>query len=96
MASDVEKILEISRRMDEKLSKTVKISHLQVLEITVADLSEKYIFNIQRGNKDWALAFEKVLQYYLDEQEMSHLTKRALDGAKAPRKSKRSTGSPHK
>ena len=26
----------------------------------------------------------------------SHLTKRALDGAKAPRKSKRSTGSPRK
>jgi hypothetical protein len=26
----------------------------------------------------------------------AHLTKRALDGAKAPRKSKRSTGSPRK
>jgi hypothetical protein len=69
------------RQMDDALSKTIKISNNQVLEIVVSELIEKYQFNIERGDKEWASVFEKVLRYYLNEQEMSHLTPRAADAA---------------
>ena len=59
------------------------------------------------GNALWSMARNPELNECVLRAEMAvlceklreverNLTKRALDGAKAPRKSKRSTGTPHK
>lgn len=64
---------DILHEMDDATSRAVQISYGQVLGIVVEDLIDKYKFNIARGNSEWALAFEKVLRYYLDDQEMSQL-----------------------
>lgn len=52
----------------------IEVNHNQVLNIVVWDLIDKYKFNIKRGNQEWVEGFEKVLRYYLDEDEMSRLT----------------------
>jgi len=54
-------------------TQSVKIDHNQVLNIVVWDLIDKYKNNFDRNNVDWVIAFEKVLRYYLDENEMTIL-----------------------
>ena len=85
---NIHEFAETLRKMDDSLSKTIKISRSQVLEIIVDELAEKYKFNAERNDKEWASAFEKVLQYYLDEDEIRHLTKRAPDARKFALKSR--------
>ena len=62
---------------------TIKINHNQVLSIVVWDLIDKYKYNIERGDKKWVAAFENVLRYYLDEEEMS-LLKIAISTGQLP------------
>ncbi len=58
------------REIDDALSETVRISHVEVTRLVVSDLISKYKFNQERGDERWARVFEEVLRYYLDEQEM--------------------------
>jgi len=67
--------------MTDALSRSIKISHNQVLDIVVGDLIEKYNFNIEHGNREWAAVFYRILRYYLDVGEM-----RLLDEAIASEK----------
>lgn len=74
---DIHKFSETLREIDDSLARTIKISREQVLEIVVGDLIEKYKFNIR--NDEWSAAFEKVLRYYLDKDEMAELKKAIAD-----------------
>lgn len=86
---------EIEKIVEEELSKAIanypfgnEISKLA--NEAIADVLKSTIENYFRygaGREEISSGVEKLL---------SGLTKRALDGAKAPRKSKRSTGTPRK
>lgn len=56
--------------MENSLLETIEINYNQILNIVVSDLIKKYKSNIERGDQEWTIAFEKVLRYYLDEGEM--------------------------
>ena len=51
----------------------IQLDHKQVERVVVRELIDKYKFNVERGNKEWVQAFESVLRYYLDEDEVSRL-----------------------
>ncbi len=69
MSNEAE-FLNTYKKIEDAFSKTIKINREQVLQLVVDDLIEKYKFNKERGNQEWTAAFEEVLSYYLDENEM--------------------------
>lgn len=66
--------IKVYEELSAAISKTVKIPHNQVVHLVVDDLIEKYRYNIRRNNKEWSSAFEKVLSYYLTEEELKDVT----------------------
>ena len=72
------KFSEYAREIDDSLAVTIKVDWRVALQIVVDELTKKYKHNVGR-NEEWAEAFEKVLSYYLDEQEMAHLTTHVAD-----------------
>lgn len=70
---DALRFAETLRSNDVANSVTVKISYNQNLQLVVNELLEKYKFNVARNDTEWATAFEKVLSYYLDKDEMKNL-----------------------
>ena len=86
---------EIGKAVDQELTRVIanypfseEVSQLAndvIARAIKATLEEYFLYG--EGRKEISEGINKL---------MSGLTKRALDGAKAPRKSKRSTGSPRK
>ena len=70
---ELSKFLGTLRQTEGALSTTIKIDHGQVLEIVVKDLFEKYRHNINCKNEEWAQAFEKILLYYLEPEELAEM-----------------------
>lgn len=64
-------------------NKTVSISESDVLRIVVWDLIDKYEANIERQNAKWIWAFENVLRYYIDEDEL-YILGNAIHGGDVP------------
>jgi hypothetical protein len=62
---DLHEYLESYRKMEDSLSSTVKISHGEVLILVVKDLIEKRNANEGQVRE----SFDKVLRYYIDEEE---------------------------
>lgn len=67
----LDQVLKTHREMELALSKSVLISQDQVVMLVVDDLIGKFEFNLERGNREWSDVFEKVLRYYLTEEELS-------------------------
>ena len=68
-------LMERVREIEDYLSTTVKISHGQILEVTVADLLGKYKSCVKRNDTKYINAFALVLRYYLTEEEFLEATK---------------------
>jgi hypothetical protein len=66
-------ILNTHRAMDRALSIPVKISHEEALRIVTSDLIGKYRHCWMNGETEYTAAFEKVLRYYLDDEEMEQI-----------------------
>jgi len=66
-------ILDTHRAIDRALSISVKISHEEALRIVVSDLVGKYRHCWLSGEAEYVSAFEKVLRYYLSEEEMEQI-----------------------
>lgn len=72
---DVMNIMKTAEDLERTLDVSVKISHGQVLQVVVNDLVAKYKSCVQRKDDDNIKAFERVLHYYLSEEEFIELTK---------------------
>jgi len=71
---DYKRLLEIHDEMQDALCTTIKISHEQVLDITVKDLISKYKSTIK--NKHHCMeSFKNVLLYYLEPNELDAFLK---------------------
>ena len=71
---EAEKLLEITRSIEDALSVNLKISNDQVLDLVVADLLVKYKSTIKRGHHAEE-SFKEVLLYYLAPSELEMLLK---------------------
>ena len=60
------------KEIQDALSMTVKIQHEQVLEIVVADLMAKYKSCLSL-NHECKEAFEKVLHYYMGDEDFKEM-----------------------
>lgn len=70
------RLLEISREIEERLQRTVRISHSEVLRICAADLLSKYKTAEKSGNSSEAEMLECVLtKYYLTQDEFELYTR---------------------
>lgn len=69
---NLKRLLEIHDEMQDALCTTIKITHEQVLDITVKDLVSKYKSTI-RDNHLCMDSFRNVLLYYLDADELKEL-----------------------
>lgn len=71
--------MECSRNFRNLLSVPVMLDHGEALKLIVADLTEKYHYNVERGDKEWVEIFEKVLSYYLTPEEMKQVCSSKFD-----------------
>lgn len=60
------------RELEDSMSMSIKIRHDQVCEIVVADLMSKYKACSQR-NDEYKTAFDKVLHFYLTDDEFNEM-----------------------
>ena len=73
MRDDYEDIREASRALMKTLVVPVLLDHGEVLKLIIADLVSKYKFNVERNDEEWIPIFEKVLKYYLTEEEFEEI-----------------------
>ena len=75
------KLIERYEELTDALSMKVKINHEQVDYITLTSLLEKYSGIIKRGNVNSpdAAAFEKVLIYYISNDELIDIKQMLID-----------------
>lgn len=69
------KIMEETEKLQRSLDVPVMISSDEVLKIVVNDLIKKYKSCVERKDTEHIEVFEKVLRYYLSEEEFEEMTK---------------------
>lgn len=65
IAEQFEKLLKIHREIEDSLSSTIKISHIEVDKLVVKDLINKR----NSHNNNIVESFDNVLKYYLSDDE---------------------------
>ena len=74
-----ERIMEMHREQMESLQVDVKIDHNEVMKLVIRDLIQKYMSRSCEANKENHAAFERVLVYYLGEDDFK---KYVINGSK--------------